>query len=100
MGVAQPARCERRLDLEIVGIEGPEGVHTIDMWFSSRKQCWVVERRDPDGGTVGLSFSAAEEHDAAACLLEWLRSHDETHLVGRAARVALAAAERQARRAA
>ena len=80
--------------MEIVGNEATEGVHTIDMWFSSRKQCWVVERRDPDGGTVGMSFSAADEHDAAACLLEWLRSHDETHLVGRAARAVLTIEQR------
>ena len=74
--------------MQIVGIEGEDGVHTIDMWFSPRRQCWVVERRDGDGAVIGLSFCALEEHDAAACLAEWLRTHEETHLVGRAAQVA------------
>lgn len=74
--------------MQIVGIEGEEGIQTIDMWFSSRRQCWVVERRDGDGAVVGLSFCAAEEHDAATCLIEWLRTHEETHLVGRARRAA------------
>ena len=81
--------------VEIVGIEGEEGVHTIDLWFSSRRQCWIVERRDPDGSVIGQSFCTADEHDAAACLLEWLRTHDETHLVGRAARIAVEAEERR-----
>ena len=74
--------------MQIVGIEGEDGVHTIDMWFSSRRQRWMVERRDRDGAVIGLSFYAPEEHDAAACLAEWLRTHEETHLVGRAVRVA------------
>ena len=74
--------------MQIVGIEGEEGVHTIDMWFSSRRQCWVVERRDGDGAVIGLSFCAAEEPDAVTCLVEWLRTHEGTHLVGRAVLVA------------
>ena len=86
--------------MEIVGIEGAEGVHTIDVWFSSRRQCWVVERRGPDGGMIGQSYGAADEQDAIACLAEWLRSHDETHLVGRAARIVAEAAERRVDRAA
>ena len=49
---------------------------------------------------VGQTFCAGEEDDAAACLAEWLRTHDETHLVGRAARVAAEAAERRIDRAA
>ena len=86
--------------MDIVGIEGTEGVHTIDMWFSSRRRCWIVERRGPDGSVIGLSFAAQDEDDAVACLLEWLRTHDETHLVGRAAQVAVEAAERRLDRAA
>lgn len=74
--------------MDIVGIEGAEGVHTIDLWFSLRRQCWVVERRDADGVVLGLSFCAHEKYDASACLVEWLRTHDETHLVGRAAEAA------------
>ena len=80
--------------VEIVGIEGAEGVHTIDVWFSERRQRWVVERRDADGAVVGWSFCAANEHDATDCLAEWLRAHAEVHLVGRDARRAAEAMER------
>ena len=86
--------------MQIVGTEGAEGVHTIDMWFSARRRCWIVERRDPDGSVVGHSFCTSDEHDAAACLVEWLRTHDETHLVGRAVRLAAEAEERREDRAA
>lgn len=73
--------------MQIVGLEGVEGVHTIDIWFSSRRKCWVVERRDPHGSAVGSSFCTFDEQDAAACLIEWLRTHDEAYLVGRAVKL-------------
>lgn len=81
--------------MEIVGIESPEGVHTIDLWFSARRGCWVLERHDVHGDVVGISYCTPDEPDASACLAEWLRSHDEAHLVGRAAQMV---AEAQGRR--
>ena len=83
--------------MQVVGVEGEIGVHTIDMWFSSRRRCWIVERRDPDGAVIGHAFCTSDEHDAAACLVEWLRTHDETHLIGRAACVAADAETRRER---
>ena len=71
--------------MHIVGIEQTDGdeprVHTIDIWFSRRRQLWFVERLDSQGHQVGLAHFCADEQEAAACLAEWLRTHDETHLV-------------------
>lgn len=74
----------RRRSLDIVGIEqarsDDDDVHTIDVWFSQRRGCWVVERLNAAGHLVGTAHCCASEHDAEACLTEWLRAHGETHL--------------------
>ncbi len=93
---AHPRRKRRRARVEIVGIETDEGVHTIDIWFSARRDCWVLERHDVEGRIVGVSYCTPDEPDAAACLSEWLRTHGETHLVGRAARMVAEARARAA----
>lgn len=71
--------------MQIVGIEhmGREAshVHTIDVWYSQKRRMWIVERLDAEGHQIGMTHRCASEHEAAACLEEWLRAHSETHLV-------------------
>lgn len=71
--------------MQIVGIEqtdNDEGrVHTIDIWYSRRRQAWVVERLSANGGQIGAAHYCASEADAAVCLEEWMRVHDDVHLV-------------------
>ena len=73
--------------MHIVGHEtaNPEvdHVHTIDLWFSEKRNAWVVERLNVEGHHVGSTYQTTDVHDARACLEEWLRIHAETHLVGR-----------------
>ncbi len=71
--------------MQIVGIEdldhdGPQ-VHTIDIWFSKKRGAWILERLDAQGHQVGSAHACADEHEASACLGEWLRAHDDTYLV-------------------
>ena len=83
--------------MDIVGtIESAEGVHTIDVWYSARRHCWMVERRDAEGNVLGGTVQLPEEDDVAACVAEWLRAHSETHLVGRGAPAGAAVANRAA----
>lgn len=70
--------------MEIVGssLGGEEAqIHTIDVWFSKRRNAWVVERLDADGHLVGAAHYCDHEHDAADCLAHWLRTHGDTQLV-------------------
>lgn len=71
--------------MQVVGIEQTDSdgfrVHTIDIWYSRRRQTWVVERLSADGGQVGAAHHCSSEAEAAACLEEWLRTHDDVHLV-------------------
>ena len=56
-------------------------VHTIDMWFSSERGVWCVERLNHHGEVIGAVHHCAAEDDARSCLDHWLRAHGETHLV-------------------
>ena len=71
--------------LQIVGIDIADReethVHTIDMWFSKRRNVWLVERLNADGHVVGAIHRCASADDARACVQEWLRAHAETHLL-------------------
>lgn len=71
--------------MHIVGMDWPgreeTHVHTIDIWFSDRRELWIVERLNANGDPIGMAHPCASEGDAAACLAEWLRAHPETHLV-------------------
>ena len=73
--------------MHIVGHEAaepePDHVHTIDLWFSDKRRLWIVERLSSDGHHVGATYQTHNEHDAKACLEDWLRAHAGTHLVGR-----------------
>ena len=70
--------------MDIVGIDRGEWadshVHTIDMWFSDRRRCWVVERLNEVGDLIGATHCCATLQDAEDCLADWLRGHDEAHL--------------------
>ena len=70
--------------MDIVGSEKErwedDHVHTIDIWYSRRRGCWVVERLNLAGDLVGTAHCCASQHDAEACLADWLRAHDEAHL--------------------
>lgn len=71
--------------MHIVGIDLPERdethVHSIDMWFSNRRQIWIVERLNADGDPVGVAHHCASREGGMDCLAEWVRAHGETHLV-------------------
>ena len=70
--------------MDIVGLEVTEWaedhVHTIDVWFSQRRNCWVVERLNAEGHLVGFSHCCVDADDARACLDDWLRAHGEAFL--------------------
>lgn len=70
--------------MDVVGHDqdawGDDHVHTIDIWFSRRRNCWVVERLNAEGHLVGAAHRCATREDAEHCLAEWLRAHGETHL--------------------
>jgi hypothetical protein len=71
--------------VQIVGIDhsgnGQFAVHTIDIWYSSRRRTWLVERLDEEGHLIGPPHRCESEDEARLCLEEWLRTHSETHLV-------------------
>ncbi len=68
----------------VVGVEQAEWqddhVHTIDIWYSQRRRCWIVERLNVDGHLVGAAHQCTTLEDAEDCLWEWLRSHSEAHV--------------------
>ena len=70
--------------MNVVGSGRPEWddnhVHTIDVWYSQRRQYWVVERLNVHGSLIGVAHHCRTLDDAEACLTEWLRSHDEAHV--------------------
>ena len=70
--------------MDIVGIDQADWeanhVHTIDIWYSERRRCWVVERLNVHGDLVGAAHCCTSLQDAEACLTDWLRLHSETHL--------------------
>ena len=71
--------------MQIVGIDRADWeethVHTVDLWYSKRRNVWVVERLSAAGHIIGSTHYCPTADDAAACLADWLRVHDETHLV-------------------
>ena len=71
--------------MRIVGIERVEpdhyDIHTIDVWFSQKRGKWIIERLNADGDTIGHAHVCESLEDAETCLAEWLRAHDETHLM-------------------
>lgn len=71
--------------MRIVGIEASEpeagAIHTIDVWYSQRRDKWIVERLDADGHRRGAAHVCVSREEAEDCLTDWLRAHDETHLV-------------------
>lgn len=68
---------------------GDDAVHTIDVWFSQERRQWVVQRLNGHGDPVGYDHFCRTEHEAKACVTDWMRRHPETHLTtpstGRAA---------------
>lgn len=68
--------------MRIVGCEGNDGpgVETIDVWFSQRRQAWIIERIDAEGNQIGAAH-LCEEADVAACVADWLRAHESVQLV-------------------
>ena len=71
--------------MDVVGIDRSDWqdghVHTLDVWYSKRRRCWIVERLNHEGRLVGTAHCCATLHDAEACVTHWLRAHDEAHLV-------------------
>ncbi len=71
--------------MRIVGIEANEpdagAIHTIDVWFSQRRGKWIIERLNADGHRMGAAHVCESREEAEDCLADWLRRHDETHLV-------------------
>ena len=70
--------------MNVVGIEQADWhddhVHTVDLWYSKRRRCWIVERLNVHGSLVGTAHCSQTLDDAEHCLTEWLRSHDEAHV--------------------
>ena len=70
--------------LNVVGLDQADWhddhVHTIDVWYSDRRKCWIVERLNAHGSLVGAAHQCPTLHDAEDCLAEWLRSHNEAHV--------------------
>ena len=56
-------------------------VHTIDVWFSQRRNLWIVDRLNADGHHVGVVFVSMDEAEAKDCAAHWLRAHTETYLL-------------------
>lgn len=54
-------------------------VYSIDLWFSKRRQLWIVERLDSNGNVIGAVHQCSDEDDAHTCLRDWLRAHADTH---------------------
>ena len=73
-----------RHELNVVGKEQADWhddhVHTIDVWYSERRRCWIVERLNVQGHLIGTTHHCRTLEDAEDCLTEWLRSHDEAHV--------------------
>lgn len=76
-------------------------VHTIDVWYSTRRRMWTVERLSADGHHIGHAAHFPTEPEARACLEAWLRDHSEAAFVAAEERSrSRARGARQVRRAA